>query len=191
MYVLWVQEVLLSGRTLNFPFERKKVWGGIAAGGKHVYTNLCCNMPKEGVWMLLPKNLIAKSLIFSYIILSLIFTASHTCIFYVGAFLIWVEKTNKIQHKSLFSTKFLTNRPERCRTIAICALCRLFSNNLSKIHRNVKVLKFKFSAKSYLTITICAPGWLFSKHCFNQNVHANYDCLFLAVPRQLYRWPCH
>ena len=114
-----------------------------------------------------------------YVILSLIFTASHTCIFYVGAFLIWVEKTNKIQHKSLFSTKFLTNRPERCRTIAICALCRLFSNNLSKIHRNVKVLKFKFSAKSYLTITICAPGWLFSKHCFNQNVHANYDCLFL------------
>ena len=41
-----------------------------------------------------------------------------------------VEKTNKIQHKSLFSTKFLTNRPERCRTIAICTLCRLFSTNM-------------------------------------------------------------
>ena len=147
MYVLWVQEVLLSGRTLNFPFERKKVLGGMAAGGKHVYTNLCCNMPKEGVWMLLLKNLIAKSLIFSYVILSLIFTASHTCIFYVGAFLILVEKTNKIQHKSLFSNKFLTNRPKRCRTIAICALCRPFSTNMEsysnpKKCKSVKILNF-------------------------------------------------
>ena len=52
-----------------------------------------------------------------------------TCIFYVGLFSFSSEKTNKIQHKSLFSTKFLTNRPEHCRTIAISELCPPFSRN--------------------------------------------------------------
>ena len=46
--------MLLSERTLNLLFWGAKevlgMYGGV--GGKHVYTNLCCSMPKEEVWNL-------------------------------------------------------------------------------------------------------------------------------------------